>query len=395
MSPLGLCMLLAERAAATGHVQLKLLKPDGPLRSRSFRDLPVIFAQGAGASAVGKGPNLPARQASAFGEWVERRTLYTAVPEKHASARELGASCLAPPSFGLDLASELPGLVRPYDQDATVGWIPVESLGGERRWLHQPGWDETGFCRPTSNGAAVGRSYPAALAAAVAELLERHAFVAWWYGLACARPLAAADSLWIELSAWFAADGWELRAYLLPRLTCLPVVLAVALRHRTSGVPDAAIVGLGTGSGGDRPLDQAAGAAALEIVQALDSFALRKALRRPVTGDLAAFLTPVGASAIDARLRSDLGTSPHPDEQWLGSPLDAARAAGLTIWISSRPCPVPHPGQLWFVQVFSPGTLPFPSTGRGRRLDHPVLRERLRQAGRTLSSVPPLPHPLG
>lgn len=42
----------------------------------------------------------------------------------------------------------------------------------------------------TSNGTAVHRSAELALRSATLELIERDAFMAWWYGVSSARPLA-------------------------------------------------------------------------------------------------------------------------------------------------------------------------------------------------------------
>jgi YcaO cyclodehydratase, ATP-ad Mg2+-binding len=366
--------------------RLMLLPADRVTGIDTFNRLPVVIAHGGEVRALGKGLTTAQRQRSALGEWLERSFLRSAVPERYASARELGASCLPPPLFGLDLPEERPELVVPYDEDQEVGWIPVRSLSGERRWVHQPGWREVGFHRATSNGAAVGDNERDALTSAVAELLERHAFVTWWYGLAAASPVLVGSPVWGALTQWFTRHDWELTAHLLPVCAPLPVVLATALRHG-----QAAVIGLGTGASSVNPIEGAAVSAALEIIQALETFTVLRAGGRPVEGDLVEFLTPAGASAIESRLRPG-GQVPQPgDGRWLGCPVSAARQAGMEIWSSSRSAE----RHLHFVQVFSPDTLPFPSTGRGRRLDHPVLRRCLAASRRDLASVPRLPHPLG
>lgn len=365
---------------------LVLLPADRVIGIDTFGRLPVVIADGGDVRAVGKGMTAAQRQGSARGEWLERSILYGSVPERYASVRELGVSCLPPPLFGLDLPEERPDLVVGYDEDQAVGWIPVRSLSGESRWLHQPGWREAGFQRPTSNGAAIGESDGDALAAAVAELLERHAFVTWWYELEAAMPIPVGSADWQALTRWFVRHGWDLTAYLLPVCAPLPVVLAAAFRDG-----QAAVIGLGTGADGPDPVECAAVRAALEIVQALETFAIVRAGGHPVKGDLAEFLTPAGAHAIRSRLRPGRQALPYADDQWLSCPIAAVQRSGIEIWSSSRPVgPRTH-----FVQVFSPDTLPFPSTGRGRRLDHPVLRRHLAASGREFTSVPPLPHPLG
>jgi ribosomal protein S12 methylthiotransferase accessory factor YcaO len=355
----------------------------------TFNRLPVVIAHGGEARALGKGLTFEQRQGSALGEWLERHFLYTSPPERYASVRELGTSCIPPSVFGLDLPEERPELVVPYDEDRRVGWVPVRSLTGERRWIHQPGWREPGFYRATSNGAAVGDSEQHALTRAVAELLERHAFVTWWYELEAASPAMSLSSpIWHELTRWFARHDWDLSAHLLPVCAPLPVVLAAAFQD-----DQAAIIGLGTGTGSASPMESGAISAALEIVQALESFAVLRAARQPVDGDLADFLTPAGASAIRSRLGPAGGQPPRgkPTFRWTSCPLSAAEQARLQIWSSSRPL---ARGK-HFVQVFSPDMLPFPSTGRGRRLNHPILRQRLAASGHGITSVPGLPHPLG
>lgn len=387
-------------ASVSVHPQprLSVIRPDKFPDVDTFGRLPIVIAHGGTARAVGKGRTLAQRQQSALGEWVERSLLYSATSERNASVRELGSSCLSPRLLGLDLQHELPNFVVPYDPNREVGWLRVRSLGGEYRWLHHPGWNEVGFHRPTSNGAAVHRSRQAALGSAIAELLERHAFVAWWYRLGSSRPLAmdAFTSPWWTLVAWFADRGWELTAHLLPVFTPLPVVLAAAIKRATrTGSPQAGIVGLGTGAGGTDPVGDATSEAALEVVQAMESFALLRSAGKIITGDLANFLTPAGATAIESRLRSARPAEPHGREAWVACPITAAQSAEINIWISDRRSVEVADQGMHFVQVFSPDTLPFPSTGRGRRLDHSVLHEYLGRFGRNVTSVPPLPHPLG
>lgn len=145
---------------ATAHPppRLSVIRPDHFPDIDTFDQLPIVIAHGGTATAVGKGPTLEQRQLSALGEWVERSFLYSATPDKYASVSELAGKCLSPQLFGLDLQHESPNLVVPYDQHRQVGWLRVRSFGGERRWMHHPGWNEVGFYRPTSNGAAVHRS---------------------------------------------------------------------------------------------------------------------------------------------------------------------------------------------------------------------------------------------
>lgn len=205
----------------------------------------------------------------------------------------------------------------------------------------------------------------------------------------------ASTSPWWKLTAWFVNRGWELTAHILPVFTPLPVVLAAAIQRSRTGSPRAGIIGLGTGAGGIHPVGDAACEAALEIVQAMESFALLRSAGKTITGDLANFLTPTGATAIESRLQSVRSEEQNTDELWDACPIAAAQSADINIWISDRRRAEVADQGMHFVQVFSSDTLPFPSTGRGRRLDHPLLRGYLCRSGRTFTSVPPLPHPLG
>ena len=385
----------APQELVPADATLTLLRVERLPEIDTFDRLPVVIAHGGLVRAVGKGLSLEQRAASALGEWAERTTLYAAVPERYACQRQIGADCLPPPYFGLDAPGETPDLVLPYTPYGEVGWIRVRSPEGERRWLHQPGWAEAGFYRPTSNGAAVGRTTDDAMASATAELLERHAFVAWWYRLARSQRITVSAPPWHRLEGWLSHCGWELSAHLMPALTAFPVVLAAAFRRTRTGMLRSGIVGLGTSTSAENLVDNAAVSAALEIVQALETFFVLRAHGRPITGDLTSFLTPHGAGRIAERLHQEDGQACHAPQRWVRCPLDAARNAGIQIWAHERPTRLPGASDPRFVQVFSPNTLPFPSTGRGRRLNHPVLREKLLSAGRTTSSLPPMPHPLG
>lgn len=164
--------------------------------------------------------------------------------------------------------------------------------------------------------------------------------------------MRATSPRWRSLVAWFGGLGWELTAHRLPGPTTLPVVLAAAVRSDNSGA----------------------------------------AVGRAPEGDLAAFLTPQHASTVAELLDAgDEHRDDSPDDGAV-SPVDAAREAGLTVWLADL---APPGSPLSCVQAFSPDTMPFPATNRGRRLDHPALRARLAELGRDLGSVPALPHPLG
>ncbi|MCX5042163.1 YcaO-like family protein [Aldersonia sp. NBC_00410] len=374
--------------------RVNLITPEQLDGFETFAGLPIVVAQGGRVTALGKGSAREQRIGSAVGEWIERVVLFTAVPDIYATVRELGDTCLLPESFGLDIPGDEPAKVLRYDLDCPVGWIRSTDLEGTRRWMHQPGWSESGFYRPTSNGAAVAHSREESLRKAVAELLERHAFVTWWYELDESLPVRPTDAAWSSLREWFESQGWELTAHLLPSTHALPVVLAVAVRRNRSDKAAAAIIGLGNANGMADAIGGAARAAAHEIVQAIEGFEVWRAAGADIGGDLATFLKPSGAGAILRRLNLSADPIASPSASSC-CPLQALAEAEARLWIAERHSPLLDVYGLHHIQVFSEDLLPFPSTGRGRRLAHPVLRSRLDERGRTLDSVPPLPHPLG
>ncbi|MCZ4610021.1 YcaO-like family protein [Streptomyces sp. Lzd4kr] len=387
--------MVTDTSTQSPRLFLKVLDPHRFASMETFGDLPIFLAHGGRARAFGKGLTKRQRKLSAIGEWLERQILYTATPEKYAAEEDLGGDCLSPPLFGIDLASEMPHLVMPYHPSRRVGWISVRSLEGEQRWLHQPGWEEVGFYRPTSNGAAVHRTRRAALQAAAAELLERHAFVAWWYRLAPSRLMSPDSQDWRRLDGWFASRGWDLSAHLLGASTSFPVVLAFAARRTPAGSLQAGMIGLGTAIDSVDIGCDAAVSAALEIVQAMEIFAIREAGGYAIGGDLAEFLTPAGATEIEDRLDLKGSALSCEPQQYAGCPLTAAQISGIQLWIANRSSTLIGVPGFHCLQVFSPDTLPFPSTGRGRRIDHPVLHTWLARQGRGVTSLPLLPHPLG
>jgi hypothetical protein len=236
----------------------------------------------------------------------------------------------------------------------------------------------------------VADNHEAAIEAAVGELLERDAFVRWWYQLDASRPLWASSSRWRALVAWFSGLGWELTVHRLPGPTRLPVLLAAAIRRDESNATVGSVIGLAAAHIGQSIADVMCTAAA-EIVQAVEGFSICAAVGRAPVGDLAAFLTPQRASTV-AKLLAVGVDEDGTDSSGAVSAVDAADEAGLSVWLADL---APPGSSLSCVQAYSPDTMPFPATNRGRRLDHPALRGRLTELGRELESVPMLPHPLG
>ncbi|MEV3985341.1 YcaO-like family protein [Nonomuraea sp. NPDC049758] len=378
---------------------MRLLSLKSDAEEDTFRRLDVIVAQGAGIQSTGKGASLSRRKASAAGEWLERLALVSAKPHRYSPMRALGPQAISPMEFGLDYPDERPAQTIPFDTSAEVGWFAARSLGsGQQRWLHRPGWHEAGFYRPTSNGAAVGRTQEATAERAVAELLERDAFLRWWYGFTAAIPLTCRTPEWQHVAEWLRRAKWRLHAYLLPSLCAYPIALAVATRVNAAGAPMASIIGLGTASGGEAATNQedAATEAALEIVQALEGFRLAERTGIPPTGDLVRFLTPAGADTVVSKLLA-LGTSAtavDPDSLQ-PTACSAALEAGIDMWLVTYDIPALAKHGAHCVQAFSRDTLPFALTGKGRRLDHHVVDELLHTWGRDGTTIPPLPHPLG
>jgi len=387
-------MLKTEEIALPDDFLIHSIESPAGARLGTFNRLPIVSASGGNNISFGKGITAQARVRSAGGEWVERHILRAITPDLHAAEGELGELCLSPILFGTDLALERPDRVLSYDPNHAVGWVRVTSLNGDERLMHFPGWNEEGFYRPTSNGAAVHADNVVALESAVAELLERDAFVRWWYGFTTPIPVTNYSMEFADLSQWFADRGWRLRAFILPGITSLPVSLVIAGRRNASGEPIAALVGLGTASGEADPIAGGTLSAALEVLQAVEEFTVLRLSGNALRGDLVKFLTPSGAAAVERLLpQSPAYLSEKCD--WSNNAVEAARSAGIAIWRTRMRCARLGTTTWSLTQVFSPDTLPFPLAGKGRRLNHPKISEYLAQAGRGVSDLPSLPHPLG
>lgn len=382
--------------ASSDGLRLFRIDPTKFPRLRTFRNRSIYVAQGNGGQALGKGLEDDERQASAIGECMERMALRSVRPSLIATLGELGSNAISPLDLGIDLAEERAERCIPFSANERVEWVLGSSLNSlEDRWLHRPTWDGPGFYRPTSNGTAVATSLELAKESAVAEMLERHAFILWWYGFSQVRTLCVCDQRWEEIAAWLNAAGWQLHAYQLDSESRFPVIMANASHISSSGKVIGTLVGLGTAKeqNGSDLIATAAISAALEIVQAMEAFSLKKASDTEIISNLTKFMTPEGAKEVLSRLPST-GEDGHSRQIWTVSAIAAAREAGIRTWITDYTELAGMRQDTYCVQAFSPDVLPFPLSRAGRRLNHPELAARLKSPAREICTIPSLPHPL-
>jgi hypothetical protein len=225
----------------------------------------------------------------------------------------------------------------------------------------------------------------ASRAGAVDELVERDAFVRWWYGFTTARELRPDD---IEMHCHFTDltdAGWTVRVHRLPAQGQSDVAL-VSLWKMHRGSASAVVVGCAskavTTSDKD-PMPGVSRRALDEAIQALDVFGVNQAMGMAPLGPLAEFLTPAGAEQILQRLPISAKGSDYRGEGTAAFDEVFTRTTRL----------VGSP--MWFTRALSADALPFPLPGKGRRLQHPRLFELVGRAGMIIDDLPTRNHPLG
>jgi hypothetical protein len=281
-----------------------------------------------------------------------------------------------------------------YDDDLRTGWVAVQSSGKETRFVHWPSAGLPAFYTLNSNGAAVHTSAAVAERNAALELLERDAYIRWWYQFECAVPLHPCTDLWKAITDWLAGIHWHIRAYVVPAYIDVPVVLCVATHRNKYEALDAVTVGTAcTIEPGSCSTCQTTGNAALEIVQLVESLLLSQQSSAFSLGSYKRYFTPDGVVDVHRRLPNDTASEHLCDTGATTRHLLALQGFHERCWFVRRRTTT---SQRWFFrQAFHPGVLPFPLPGAGRRLDHPALRQAADGAQIDLATLPLAPHPLG
>lgn len=247
--------------------------------------------------AWGKGMSERDAVASAVGEAVERYSAHDfgQLPSTLGRHRDLREPALDPRRLVLHRPEQYAELaIRPYSEDAVLGWVKARSLVSDRVVLvpaqavylsYFAESPEEYLFSANSNGLAGHETLAGAVWAGLREVLERDAFmIAWLSRLPCASVRAAdhPDPLVRQIHESYARRGVELVLYRLP--TDHPCSAVAAFLVDRSGAGPAVVGGLGA------ELDPvtAARLAALEAAQIRPS--LSHALHLPRNRKHAAWL---------------------------------------------------------------------------------------------------------
>lgn len=193
------------------------------------------------SGASGKGETWPAALRSALGECVER---YSAGVPTHPVRLARAAE--------LDCVLEVERLTGRPSPDAERAWISATAIDGSGRttWLPAAavylGQHGDRAVPSSSNGLACGSTMPEAVAGGYAEVVERHAFFAAWYGMAEPVPVDPAEPMPAAAES-FDRSGLRLRAALLGRFGELTVACATCWPRTPSPGRPGFVLGLGTG----------------------------------------------------------------------------------------------------------------------------------------------------
>ncbi|WP_162829104.1 YcaO-like family protein [Microbacterium foliorum] len=329
--------------------------------------------------AAGRGRSVRERAQSARGEAVERQTILSRASGVMAAQTQLCGPVLEPRALGVDLPGERPDGVLPVTAELPVRWEKYTSVNeAEPVWVHEPLSNEDRFYDLTSNGTAVHRSAELALRSATLELIERDAFMAWWYGVSSARPLAV---LTTTLTAGYNMTGVGVGDYETVVLESRPgyfvLMCVVYVGGRDS--PEGVVVGAAAGfedEGVELPMKRAFD----ECVQAIDVMRLNAAVNSGrIAGPLGEYYTdPHRAVAVREHV-----------ERSLSQPRTALLEEPLSIYSRCAPSAVDG---YWFARVVAPEAVPFALQGHGLRRNHPSLHG---QVLHTPDGLKPEEHPLG
>lgn len=296
-----------------------------------------------------------------------------------ATRAALRGPVLEPIALGVDFPDDRPAGVVPFAADVRVRWEQYDAAdGGSAVWVHEPAENEEGFYRLTSNGTAVHRSPEAALKSATYELIERDAFMAWWYGLSKADRVEVPASSLVGGYYLSHAEGWDYDVLVLqsrPGYVVAMTVVYIGDRDAPQGV----VVGASAGTALDGVMGPALRAFD-ECVQAIDVMRLNAAVSAgAVAGALGVYFTsPHRAVLIQEHVARSL-------QQQVSKILETP------VTLFTRVTQSVEAGY-WFARVVSPQTLPFALPGKGARRNHPSLRDATIYIA---DGLQPEEHPLG
>lgn len=352
-------------------------------RVSTYNNLPIVISRANGLTLTGKGLTKSQRILSAAGESMERQTMLADTWTRELSSTKehavIGRDFVHPLSLGIDFVSDRPSGVHDFDDEMIVAWCAFESdsVPAKSVLIHMTHLEgEQAFYRPSSNGYAFHSNPDLSEENARSELIERDAFIRWWYGFygANAAP-SPADSL-APVRLWLSQQGWELDILGIPSPLEGEVVLGIA-RRRDGGIVCATAY--------SKDEAKALESVSAEIIQTIEAWNLKAALGLPVHDDLSVFLQPKNAAVLESVIAQSLRRT---EQLWNGNrpPLPGFRPRFFKRTAAIRG---------GFVsQVVSPEALPFALPGKGRRLNHPIVRSWLEaEPGRM--TIPEGPHPLG
>lgn len=352
-------------------------------RVSTFNNLPIVISRANGLTLTGKGLTKSQRILSAAGESMERQAMLADTwVREFSSTKEhavTGRDFIHPLSLGVDFASDRPIGVHDFDDEMTVAWCAFESASVPPKsvLIHMThSADEQAFYRPSSNGYAFHTDQNLSEENARSELIERDAFIGWWYGFYGANATPSPPDSLAQVRLWLSEQGWELDILSIPSPLEGEVVLGIA-RRRDGGIICA------TAYSKDEP--KALESVSAEIIQTIEAWNLKVALGLPLVDDLSLFLQPKNAAAVESVIARSLRRTKQL-RNGNRPPLPNFRPRFFR-----RTAPI----RGGFVsQMVSPEALPFALPGKGRRMNHPIVRSWLEaEPGRM--PIPEGPHPLG
>lgn len=342
---------------------------------------------------AGAGTTRREAETAAFCEAIER---YSGVfqgceARRTASFRDLGESAVHPNDCLLfsrrqyrrrqwwnRREADFNWIPRPFREDAAIEWTPLWSLTHRRmRYLptgmcfYQYPSRRNPFCRPDSNGCAVGPTLEQAAIHGFLELVERDAVAIWWYNR-IARPAVDLEQLGAksaqELARRFGSLDWSLHCLDLTHDFKIPVAAAVLSR------PLGRTLRIACGFAARRSMSQAVWKAVCEVSQFAKPFG---AEGKPAAGvfeiarEAAGYLSPTSTAP---------AVEPRAAEGSLEGCLEICRENGLEMLVLDQTRP---DAAMPAIKVILPGLRPFwPRFRRGRLFDTPVDMGWLKRARR-------------